>query len=124
MKKQPRTTTKKRKTTTNAVEILTRDFVRDDPGRATMLEAERVHAEVAQMVYELRTRAKLSQADLAKQVGTTQSVISRLEDAEYRGHSLSLVIRIAAAVGRRVRVSTVRVPREARSALTASAIAI
>jgi transcriptional regulator with XRE-family HTH domain len=39
---------------------------------------------------------------LAKRVGTTQSVISRLEDADYEGHSLAMLNRIAAAVERRV----------------------
>jgi transcriptional regulator with XRE-family HTH domain len=50
----------------------------------------------------LRTAADLSQKDLAERVGTTQSVISRLEDAEYDGHSLSMLERIAHALGHRV----------------------
>lgn len=37
----------------------------------------------------------LSQRELAKLVGTTASVICRLEDADYDGHSLSMLIRIA-----------------------------
>jgi hypothetical protein len=37
-------------------------------------------------------------------VGTTQSVISRLEDADYAGHSLAMLNRIAAAVERRVEI--------------------
>jgi transcriptional regulator with XRE-family HTH domain len=58
--------------------------------------------EVAQRIYELRQQAGLSQTDLAKRVGTTQSVISRLENADYEGHSLAMLNRIAAAVERRV----------------------
>jgi transcriptional regulator with XRE-family HTH domain len=41
----------------------------------------------------------LTQAQLAKRVGTTQSVISRLEDADYDDHSLAMLGRIARAVG-------------------------
>ena len=41
-------------------------------------------------------------------MGTTQSVISRLEDADYEGHSLAMLNRIAAAVERRVEIRFVR----------------
>lgn len=41
----------------------------------------------------------MSQAELAQRVGTTQSVIARLEDAEYAGHSLTMLERIAVACG-------------------------
>jgi elongation factor G len=37
--------------------------------------------------------------ELAKKVATTQSVIARLEDAEYTGHSLTMLERIATACG-------------------------
>lgn len=40
----------------------------------------------------------MSQAELARKVGTTQSVISRLEDADYDSHSLTMLNRIAAAL--------------------------
>jgi transcriptional regulator with XRE-family HTH domain len=52
----------------------------------------------------LREQAGFSQTELAKRVGTTQSVISRLEDADYEGHSLAMLNRIAAAVERRVEI--------------------
>ena len=47
----------------------------------------------------MRDDADLTQAELAKKVGTTQSVIARLEDAEYTGHSLTILARIATACG-------------------------
>jgi len=43
--------------------------------------------------------AGYTQTELAKKAGTTQSVIARLEDAEYTGHSLTMLERIAAACG-------------------------
>jgi transcriptional regulator with XRE-family HTH domain len=55
-------------------------------------------------LYALRKQAGVSQAELARRVGTTQSVISRLEDADYGGHSLALLQRIAAALERRVEI--------------------
>ncbi|MGO9465762.1 MAG: XRE family transcriptional regulator [Isosphaeraceae bacterium] len=60
--------------------------------------------EVARTIYRLRSGAKLTQQALAERVGTTASVISRLEDADYTGHSLAMLRRIAAALGRRVEI--------------------
>lgn len=89
---------------TDAVGILRRRYVGDDVRRAAEVERERTHAEVAQLIYDRRTAAGLTQKDLAKLVGTTQSVISRLEDADYEGHSLTMLQRIAAALGQRITI--------------------
>jgi hypothetical protein len=40
----------------------------------------------------------MSRRQLAELVGTTDSVISRLEDADYAGHSLGMLQRISAAL--------------------------
>jgi len=90
-----------------AVEILHRRYVTGDPEREAALEIERVNAEVAQLVYDARTEAKLSQTELARLIGTSQSVISRLEDADYQGHSLTMLARIASALDRRLAVSMI-----------------
>ncbi len=76
----------------------------DDPERIASYERARANAEVAQAIYDLRTEARLSQRALAERVGTTASVICRLEDADYDGHSLSMLRRIAAALGHRVTI--------------------
>jgi len=94
----------RRRRTSDAVEILRRRYVGDDPERRAAVEAARVHAEVARTIYELRTEAGLTQEELAKIVGTTQPVISRLEDEEYEGHSLSMLNRIARALNQRVAI--------------------
>jgi ribosome-binding protein aMBF1 (putative translation factor) len=74
-----------------------------------LIEQETIKLDVARQIYDARTDAGLSQAQLAKLVGTTQSVIARLEDADYEGHSLSMLRRIAAVLKRRVEVRLVRV---------------
>ena len=51
-----------------------------------------------------RTRAGLTQHHLARKVGTSHSVISRIEDGDYQGHSLALLRRVAAALGKRVEI--------------------
>ena len=94
----------KTRKTSNAVRILHRRFVGEDAPRKASLEQERVNAEVARTIYELREQAGLSQKELAERVDTTQSVISRLEDADYDGHSLSMLNRIAKALNQQVQV--------------------
>lgn len=84
--------------------MLRRRYIKDDQGRAGAVERERVNAEVAQMIYDRRTSAGLTQKQLADLLGTKQSVISRLEDADYEGHSLGMLQRVAEALEQRLRV--------------------
>lgn len=86
--------------TTNGINILHRRYIGDNVERQESLESERVHAHVARTIYDLRKEAGLTQKELAKLIGTTQSVISRLEDADYEGHSVSMLSRIAHALKR------------------------
>ncbi len=71
-----------------------------DPELANAIEDQSLGADIAEKVYELRTEAKLTQKQLAALIGTQQSVISRIEDADYEGHSLSVLRRIARALGK------------------------
>lgn len=101
----------KNRSTTDAVEILQRRYFGGRPERLMALEQARADDEVARKVFELRKKAGLTQAQLAKMVGTTASVISRLEDAAYEGHSLAMLRRIAAALDKRVEIRFVPVRR-------------
>lgn len=67
--------------------------------------------DLAMLVREMREEAGLTQAELAKRVGTTQSVIARLEDAEYNGHSLPMLERVAAACGVGLKLHAEKKPR-------------
>jgi DNA-binding XRE family transcriptional regulator len=90
--------------TTDAAEILHRRYFEGKPERLRELEEERANAEVARQIYGLRQAAGITQQELAKLVGTTSSVICRLENADYEGHSLSMLRRIAAAMNQRVEI--------------------
>lgn len=92
----------KSRKTTDAVRILHRRYIKGRKERLASLELERENLRIAEQIYQLRTSADLSQKELAQRVGTTQSVISRLEDADYDGHSLTMLERIAHALGHRV----------------------
>ena len=104
------------KTTSNAVEILDR-MARKATEIQAMQEEERKKLRVARMVYEARIAAGLTQAELAARVGTRLWVIARLEDADYDGHTLEMLARIANSLDHRVEIRLV--PRRAEMAVTA-----
>jgi ribosome-binding protein aMBF1 (putative translation factor) len=104
---------KKRRFTTDAVEILHRRFYAGKPKRIAQLEDARANDDIARQIYELRTKAGLTQKELGKLVGTTASVICRLEDADYEGHSMAMLRRIAAALKRRLEIRFVPLRRSA-----------
>ena len=76
----------------------------DDPNYQRLRAEARVKSQAAQTIYDARAAAGLTQSQLARFAGTTQSVISRLEDGDYDRHSLATLERIAAALDRRVEV--------------------
>lgn len=88
----------------------------NDPERLAVVSAYREQIRIAQDLVELRTSAHLSQRELAVLVGTSHSVISRLENATYEGHSLSMLRRIAQALGHRVEVRFVPLEQDAKAA--------
>jgi ribosome-binding protein aMBF1 (putative translation factor) len=98
----------KRKPATDAVAIIRRRYYEGKPDRLAALEQARANDDVARKIAALRTEAGLSQRQLARLVGTTASVICRLEDADYEGHSLAMLQRIAAALDRRVTINFVK----------------
>ena len=106
----------KRKPTTDAIAIIHRRYYDGKSDRLAALERARANDDVARKIAALRTEAGLSQRQLAKLVGTTASVICRLEDADYEGHSLAMLHRIAAALKRRVEIRFVQTEKHLRSA--------
>lgn len=96
---------RKKKLTTDAVEILYRRIIGENADMKALLAEAESEMDIAEQIYNLRTEAGLSQQELADKIGTSASVVCRLEDADYEGHSLSMLRRIAAALDRRVKVS-------------------
>lgn len=95
---------KPKKTTTEAAAIIHKEFFEGKPAKIAELEKMRADDAVARKIVELRMKSGLSQRELAKLVGTSASVICRLEDADYEGHSMAMLNRIAAALHRRVEI--------------------
>lgn len=92
--------------TNDALKIIQK-MTADDPEIEEMVRESSLNAELAQLIYSARKQAGLTQQELADRIGTKQSVIARLEDADYEGHSLSMVQKIARALNYRLEVKLV-----------------
>lgn len=79
--------------------------IRHDPEQLQLIEEVTLNCRVALLIHEARTAAGLTQSQLARLIGTSQPTIARLEDADYEGHSLSMLQRIAAALHRPLQIS-------------------
>jgi ribosome-binding protein aMBF1 (putative translation factor) len=93
---------RKKKFHSNASKFLYNRFIAGDTKREEEYEEEVINADIARKIFNLRTKAGLTQQELATRVGTTKSAICRLEDADYEGHSLSMLKRIAETLDKRV----------------------
>jgi ribosome-binding protein aMBF1 (putative translation factor) len=93
----------KRKKASGAGRVVNR-ITGDSPELRAVIDEQRLNVRLAEMIYQARESAGLTQTQLAKLVGTTQSVISRLEDADYEGRSLTMLQRIADVLHRRLEV--------------------
>ncbi len=87
--------------TKDALKILERVTGNNETIKTGIAKAK-VNLDVAQMIYDARTKAGLSQSALAALIGSKQPVIARLEDARYQGHSLNMLQRIAVALDQRL----------------------
>lgn len=112
----PARRSKKQKPSSPALKHLYERFVKGDAEQEAAYEEHLANAEIARKLHDLRDKAGLSQRELAKLVGTSASVICRLEDADYEGHSLSMLQRIAAALDKRVEIRFVSLKRKTQPA--------
>jgi DNA-binding XRE family transcriptional regulator len=83
--------------TKNAVTIID-GMIGDDQELRDLIREAKTNADIAQMIYDARMEAELSQQALAELIGSNQQTISQLEDADYEGHSLAMLRRIADAL--------------------------
>ncbi len=83
---------------------LIRQKLAKDADLARLVEEESFNANIATEIYAARTEAGLTQQQLADRIGTSQSVIARLEDSDYDSHSLTTLRKIAEALKKQLRV--------------------
>ena len=75
-----------------------------DPAFARRFKRAGEAWEVALQSAALREQAGMSQQELAAALETSQQQISRLESPGYEGHSLSMLRRIARALGKKLEI--------------------
>jgi ribosome-binding protein aMBF1 (putative translation factor) len=97
---------KSRRKTRNALQIIDCMIGDDQELRKLVIDAE-INAHIGQLIYDARTASGLTQVELAQLIGTKQPVIARLENADYRGHSLSMLQRIADVLNQRLELRLV-----------------
>ncbi|MDP7550677.1 MAG: helix-turn-helix transcriptional regulator [Acidimicrobiales bacterium] len=77
---------------------------RDNPAAETRAGIDQ-DLDLGQLIYDLRTEAGLSQRALADRMGTTQSVISRLEEGGGARNRIDTLARVATALDRHLVLS-------------------
>ena len=95
---------KTQKRTAHAAAILHRRYFAGKADKSRCSKRNERNVAIARQICSLREKIGLSQRELARLVGTTASVICRLEDADYEGHSLAMLRRIAEALDKRVEI--------------------
>ena len=75
------------------------DSKMQDPKFRKGFEEELEKLSIAEQIVRLRKQAGLTQAQLAKKIGTTASAISRYENSEYDRYELRTLMRITRACG-------------------------
>jgi len=78
------------------VSLIPRPRWHDEEYRQAYMDAS-VEQGIAWQIKVNRKMRDWSQADLARMLDTQQSAVSRLEDPEYGGHSLDMLVRVAHA---------------------------
>jgi len=90
---------------------------RPTPNAETRVGVEQ-DLDLGQLIYDLRTEAGLSQRELAERMGTTQSVISRLEEGGGARNRIDTLARVATALDRHLIVSfPEKVPSDLKDAV-------
>lgn len=63
--------------------------------------------DIAFQIYDLRKKARLTQTQLAKLVGTRQSNIARIEAADYTGYTLKTLEKVTKALNAKLEIKII-----------------
>ncbi|MDI6794475.1 MAG: helix-turn-helix transcriptional regulator [bacterium] len=82
----------------------------EDPQFAQMFQEKYKKLSVALGIANLRQKQQLTRTQLAQKIGTTQSVITGMENSEYDRYSLATLRKIAQALNAELQINFI--PRE------------
>ena len=94
------------KKTSDGIKIINR-MIKDDLELQEMIRDSLLNAQVAQIIYDTRKKANLSQKQLADLIGIEELIIAELEDSDYEGNSLSMLSKIAEALNQQLEIKIV-----------------
>lgn len=97
----------KSRKSSDVLKINDKNLIGNDDELRQLVEVATLNAQAAGSIYQARKAAGLTQKELANLLDTGQSVISQLEDSDYEGHSLSMLRRVAEALGSHVELRIV-----------------
>ena len=83
------------------------EALKRDPSLAEGLERADRAWDIAFQIYDLRKKARLTQTQLAKLVGTRQSNIARIEAADYTGYTFKTLEKVAKALQAKLQIKIV-----------------
>jgi ribosome-binding protein aMBF1 (putative translation factor) len=106
---------KNKNQTPDAMDFMYERYIAGHPDRISKYTEEKINVDVAIKIYQLREKAGLTQKELAKLVGTSASVIARLEESDYDGNAMAMLRQIAEALGKRVEIRLVTAKKGARN---------
>lgn len=86
---------------------LTEKILKEDPSFQERLDKAGRAWDIAFQMYDLRKKTGMTQARLAKLVGTRQSNIARIESADYTGYTLKTLEKVANALKARLEIKIV-----------------
>jgi len=96
------------------------DELREERKRDTAFDVryqrELARLQLANQIAKLRERAGLSQAALARRIGTQQAGVARMERSAYQGYTVGTLAKIAAATGATLDVRLIPPVRARRAA--------
>jgi len=69
-----------------------------------LYQRELTRLQLANQIAKLRERSGLTQAELARRIGTQQAGVARMERSTYRGYTVATLAKIAAATSARLEV--------------------
>lgn len=96
--------------TVSAEELHNRNMV-ETPGYREAYEALEEEFALIEAMMDARKRSRLSQAEIASRMGTTESAVSRLESGRTKPSTRTLE-RYAAATGHRLKISFEPLPKK------------
>ncbi len=86
-----------KKISSDAVEWMFNRYIKDDPDAQQYLEELRVQADIAQQIYDIREKLRMTRRELAEYSGLSPETIEDLEEIDFEGDWEEAIEKINAA---------------------------